>query len=161
MDERRSFRRLIDQAILRQRPIVLDTSALLEFFSGTDPFAPLVARILEDTAIPIVHSALTLSEALVRPSKGGDFELVESIRTALEHRENTRLAVFDSEQAVETAWIRAITNLKLPDSAVIAAARTHEAVGIVGVDRKWRTRELGIPFYYLPDMLEIEEGSGE
>ena len=65
---------------------------------------------------------------------------------------------FDGEQAIETARVRAATNLKLPDSAIIAAARTQHAIGIVGADRQWRGRELGVPFYYLPDMLEAERG---
>lgn len=117
-----------------------------------------VARILEDTSIPIVHSTVTISEVLVRPFRAGEVELVQTLRLSLEFRANTEVVDFDSDQAVATAQVRAETNLKLPDSAVVALARTRNAVGIVGADRKWRTRELGVPFYYLPDMLEAEKG---
>lgn len=157
MSERRIFRRVIEQAISLQQPIALDTSALLEFFSGTDPFADMVGRILENTSIPIVCSTVVLAEALVRPARSGDRHRVETIRAALEYRPNSRIVSFDCDQAVEAAWIRASTNLKLPDSAVIAAAVTSDAIGLVGIDRKWRTRELGIPFYYLPELIETEE----
>lgn len=158
MAEARPLQGLIDRAIQQEQPIVLDTSALLEFLSGTPPFGPMVAEILENTSIPIVHSAVTIAEALVRPARSGDKNLLYAVATGLERRQNTRIASFDREQAIETAQIRASTNLKLPDSAVIAAARTYGAIGIVGADRKWRTRELGVPFYYLPDMLEAERG---
>lgn len=158
MAEGRQLRRLIDQAILSQRPLVLDTSALLEFFSGAGALGGFVAEILENTAVPIVHSTVTISEALVRPARAGENDLIHAIRTGLEHRINTQVVSFDIEQALETARVRASTNLKLPDSAVIAVARTHNAIGVVGADRKWRTRELGVPFFYLPDMLESEKG---
>ena len=158
MAEVRPLRGLIEQAIQHEQPIVLDTSALLEFFSGAPPFGPMVAEMLEDTSVPIVHSTVMIAEALVRPAGSGDRNLLNAVTTGLEHRPNTRIVSFDREQAIETAVIRAITNLKLPDSAVIAAARTHNAIGIVGSDRKWRTREIGVPFYYLPDMLEAERG---
>lgn len=158
MAERKAFLRLVEDAIRQQRPIVLDTSALLEFLSGGSSTAALVALIVEQTSIPIVHSTVTISEALVRPIRTGNEELIQTIRLSLQFRANTEIVNFDSEQAVETARVRALTNLKLPDSAVVAAARTRNALGIVGADRKWRTRELGVPFYYLPDMLEAEKG---
>lgn len=158
MAEGRPFRRLIEQAIISQRPLVLDTSALLEFFSGAGSLSDLVAEVLENTSIPIVHSTVTISEALVRPTKAGEHQLIWAVRSGLENRANTRVISFDIDQALETARVRAFTNLKLPDSAVVAVARTHNAIGIVGADRKWRTRELGVPFYYLPDMLETERG---
>ncbi len=158
MAERGTLQRVVDQAINQKHPIVLDTSALLEFFSGATPMASLVSVILENDAVPIVYSTVTLAEVLVRPSRLGDRDLVSAIKMGLEHRANTKIAVFDSEQAVETARVRAATNLKLPDSAIIAAARTYEAIGIVGADRQWRGRELGVPFYYLPDMLADERG---
>lgn len=158
MAAEQSLRRLIDQAILRRQPIVLDASALLEFFSGSGRLSSLVAQILENTSVPIVHSTVTISEALVRPAKAGDNDLVQIIRTGLVNRENTRVAGFDIEQAIETARVRAMTNLKLPDSAVVAVARSYDAIGIVGADRKWRTRDLGIAFYYLPELIEAERG---
>jgi hypothetical protein len=65
---------------------------------------------------------------------------------------------FIGEQAIETARVRAKTNLNLPDSAVTAVARTLGATAIVGADRRWRTREVSVPFYYLPDMLGAERG---
>jgi PIN domain nuclease of toxin-antitoxin system len=158
MVERRTLQRVVDRAIHQKQPIVLDTSALLEFFSGASPIASLVSVILEDDAVPIVYSTVTISEVLVRPARLGNNDLVTSIKLGLEHRTNTRIVVFDGEQAIETARVRAATNLKLPDSAIIAAARTQHAIGIVGADRQWRGRELGVPFYYLPDMLEAERG---
>ncbi len=158
MAERRTLQRVVERAIHQKQPIVLDTSALLEFFSGASAMSSLVSAILEDDAVPIVYSTVTISEVLVRPARLGDDDLVSAIKLGLEHRTNTKIVVFDGEQAIETARVRAATRLKLPDSAIIAAARTQHAIGIVGADRQWRGRELGVPFYYLPDMLEAERG---
>lgn len=158
MAEEPTLRRLIDQAVLQQRPIVFDTSALLEFFSDTNAYGRFVGEILENFSIPLIYSTVTICEALVRPARSGDRSLVSTIQVSLESRPNTRIVSFDSTQALETARIRAETSLKLPDSAVVAVAVTWGGIGIVGSDRKWRTRELGVPFYYLPDMLEAERG---
>lgn len=158
MAERRALKQVVDRSINQNQPIVLDTSALLEFFSGASPMASMVSAILENDAVPLIYSTVTISEVLVRPARAGDSNLVSAIKLGLEHRVNTKIVVFDGEQAIETARVRAATNLKLPDSAIIAAARTHHAIGIVGADRQWRERELGVPFYYLPDMLADGKG---
>jgi PIN domain nuclease of toxin-antitoxin system len=149
---------MIDQAVVRQRPIALDTSALLEFFSDTNAYGQFVGDILENVSIPLVYSTVTICEALVRPARLGNRGLVSTIQMSLERRPNTRIVSFDSTQALETAQIRAVTNLKLPDSAVVAVAVTCGGLGIIGADRKWRTRELGVPFYYLPELFDAERG---
>lgn len=144
------------QAIAQDRPIGVDSSAVLEYLIDPGPLAHVVAPLFEDERVPILLSTITISEVLVRPARQNDRDYMNAIKRTLERRNRTLVIPFDGQQAIETALVRAQTILKLPDSAVVAAARTHNAIGIVGVDRKWRTRELGVRFYYLPDMLEAE-----
>lgn len=158
MAERNSIKRLMAQAIAYDRPIGVDASAMLEYLIDPGTLAHVVAPIFEDERVPMVLSTIAISEALVRPARQNDREYMNAIKRTLERRDRTIVVSFDGNQAIETAFVRAQTNLKLPDSAVIAAARMHNAIGIVGVDRKWRSRELGVPFYYLPDTLEAERG---
>ena len=158
MAEGRSIQRLIARAIASERPVAVDASAVLEFLINPGDSAQFVQQMFEDERLSILLSTVTISESLVRPARRNDLDGVIAIKRSLEQRPRTIVVPFDGEQAIETAIVRAQTNLKLPDSAVIAAARTHRAIGIVGADRKWLTRELGVPFYYLPDIQEAERG---
>lgn len=153
MGERRSFRQLSERSIAEQRPICLDTSAIIEY-GNEGALATLVNPLLDDDSIPLVYSTISIAEVLVRPAQAQDVPGMKAIANALTSRRNTEVVPFDEQQAMEAAWVRAETRLKLPDCAVIAAARTTEAIGIVGVDRAWSSRQLGVPFFYLPDYLD-------
>lgn len=153
MGETLSFWQLVDLAIASQAPICLDTSAIIEYGNG-GAIASLVDPVMENDQIPLVYSMISIAEVLVRPAQVCDVSGMTAIVDALTSRRNTEVVSFDQQQAVEAAWVRAETRLKLPDCAVIAAARTTESVGIAGLDRAWSSRPLGVPFFYLPDVLE-------
>lgn len=155
MAERRSFRQLSERSVAEQRPICLDTSAIIEY--GNDgAIAALVNPLLDDVSIPLVYSTISIAEVLGRPARAGDMTGMKAIANALTSRRNTGVVPFDEQQAIEAAWVRAATRLKLPDCAVIAAVRTAKAMGFVGVDRAWGSRQFGVPFFYLPGFLDQE-----
>jgi hypothetical protein len=48
--------------------------------------------------------------------------------------------------------------LKLPDAAIVATARVAGALALVGNDRAWRYKPLGIRYIHLDDVVrEYEE----
>ena len=156
MAERGALQRLIDRSIADQRPICLDSSAIIEY-GNEGAIATLVDPILEDISIPLVYSMISIAEVLVRPARARDIAAMNAISSAFISRPNAAVVPFDEQQALEAAWVRAETRMKLPDCAIISAARTSDAIGIVGVDRVWSSRPLGVPFFYLPDYLGSEE----
>lgn len=153
MGERRSLRQLIQRSIGEQRPICLDTSAIIEY-GNEGALASLVDPMLENDSVPLVYSMISISELLVRPDREHDLAGMKAIASALTSRRNAEVVPFDEQQAMEAAWVRAETRLNLPDCAIIAAARTSESIGIVGIDRVWSSRPLGVPFFYLQDYLD-------
>jgi hypothetical protein len=67
-----------------------------------------------------------------------------------------RCADFDQTHAIETAFVRAETRLKLPDAAIVATARLADAFAILGNDRQWRPRPLGVPYHHMDDILALQ-----
>ena len=68
-----------------------------------------------------------------------------------------RLRVVDLDQphAVEAAWVRAQTGLKLPDAAIIATGRRAGAGVLIGNDRQWRHKQLGVPYHHMDGLLAL------
>lgn len=60
---------------------------------------------------------------------------------------------FGRSHLMETAAIRSLTRLKLPDAAIVATARVAGAIAIVGNDRVWQARPLGIQYIHLDDVI--------
>jgi hypothetical protein len=42
-----------------------------------------------------------------------------------------------------------------PDVAIVATARIANAVGLIGKDRRWRAKPLGVPYHYLDDIIAL------
>jgi PIN domain nuclease of toxin-antitoxin system len=61
----------------------------------------------------------------------------------------------DQRHAIETAYVRAATGLKLPDAAIIATARLAGAAALIGNDRQWRNKPLGVAYHHMDDILAL------
>lgn len=68
---------------------------------------------------------------------------------------------FDQAHAVETAAVRAETRLKFPDAAIVATARRAHAVALIGNDREWIGRPLGIAYVHMNHLLDPEYSAAE
>lgn len=131
------------------RPICLDSSALIAYLTD-EPHARHVAPLIEDLVTPLLISTVTLAEAAVRPARHGRGE-AETLIAGVRRFPTLSIMMVDEAVALEAATVRAETALALPDAVVIASARVASAVAIVGNDRRWQRRSLGVPFVCLDD----------
>lgn len=143
---------VIERAISDDAPISLDSSALIAYLAGEQPQNGLIEQLLESDA-QIVISAITASESFVRTVETYGRKVAEDILASLENPGRLRLVPFGRSHLMETAAIRSLTRLKLPDAAIVATARVAGAIAIVGNDRVWQARPLGIQYIHLDDVI--------
>ncbi len=111
--------------------------------------------MLEHPDVTVVISAVTLAEIMTPPGLQADRRVIEAVRRFIMALPDLTVVDFDQSVAVEVAVVRAETGLKLPDAAAIATARLANAVGIVGNDRQWRNKPLGVPYHHMDDILAL------
>jgi uncharacterized protein len=128
---------------------------VIAYVSGNEPVASLIGPLLENGDLDVVVSAITLSEAVARPARAGDRKRVNQIAAALAALPRFHLVDFDRPHALEAAFVRGQTDLKLPDAAIVATARLANAISIVGNDRQWRNKPLGLPYHHMDDLLVL------
>lgn len=152
---------MLDGAIARalelEQPIAFDSSAFIAFLRNEDPIAGVVAPVLESDDLTIVLSSLTLSESLVRTASLFGRSRVEVVVESIYRLAAVRIIPFDREHAIEAAVVRAETRLKLPDAAIVATARIAGAIAIVGNDRAWQNKSLGIRYIHLDDVVREQK----
>lgn len=142
-------------------PIALDSSALIALLTGEHLVGPLVSKLAK-TDVRLILSAIVISESLVRTARFVERSFLESVSMSLHAEPNFHVVQFGTEQIVETALVRIETRLKFPDAAIIATARVAGALAIVGNDRAWQTKPLGVQYIHLDDIvreLQLEEES--
>ena len=104
----------------------------------------------------IVVSFLTVAETLALPARTSDEYMLERMQSAVLSLPGLVAVPFDDKIVVLTTIVRNKTGLKLPDAAVVAAALTKNACALIGNDRIWKNRDLGVPYHHLDDMLALE-----
>lgn len=147
--------RIAGEALARRRPVCLDSSALIAYLGGPSRVRELAARLIEQPGLVLVISTITVAEAVTRPATQGDQRHVAALRAALRSLPNLAIVPFDEPHAVETAFVRAETGLKLPDAAVVATARLAGAAALLGNDRQWRAKPLGVRYHHIDDLLAL------
>lgn len=75
----RAIEALIATAKARDRPIGLDTTALIAYIAWEVPVARLIEFLLTDPHLHVVLSTLTLAEAVTRPAMMHDLARVREI----------------------------------------------------------------------------------
>ena len=143
---------ILERAIRKAAPLSLDSSALIAYLAGEQPQNALIAHLLESDA-QIVISAITASESFVRTVETYGRDFAEDILASLENSGRLFLVPFGRSHLMETATIRSVTRLKLPDAAIVATARVAGAIALVGNDRAWQNKSLGIQYIHLDDVV--------
>jgi PIN domain nuclease of toxin-antitoxin system len=147
---------LIESANLAGHPIALDSSALISFLEQREPYASLLIPLIDAGSAEILLSSVAIAEALVLPARLGGLEVVEQTLRAILALPSLRTIALDDDVAAMTAVVRARTGLKLPDAAIVAAALIGDAHALIGNDRVWKNRGLGVPYHHLDDILATE-----
>ncbi|CAA9550093.1 MAG: hypothetical protein AVDCRST_MAG73-2784 [uncultured Thermomicrobiales bacterium] len=127
---------------------------MIAVFADEDPQATLVRWVLTAN-VDVVISTITLAEATTRPAIQGDWRQIQVIQTQLATVPRFTIETVDRLHAIETALVRAQTRLKLPDAVVVATARLSGAVALIGNDRQWRHKPLGVPYHHLDNLLAL------
>lgn len=97
---------------------------------------------------------ITLSEILVRAARGSARSHLNAIVSSVTTLPNVRFMDLNRDHAIEASIVRAETGLKFPDSAVIATARLANATALIGNDRAWIGRNLGVRYIHMDDLLD-------
>ena len=132
----------LEKAIPAGASLLLDTSALLAYLTGTEPTSPAATQILDAFVStgrnPAALSMVTVEEILVRPFRRGS-AAVATAEGFLRHFADIRLVEMSYDIAREAARIRAATNLRTADVLIIATAILAETDVLVTGHRSWRS----------------------
>ena len=143
-------------AVKEKRAVLIDTNVVIYFLEASPVFgeaAKGLFRLVQAGEVQAYLSVVSTVELLVRPLRAGNEELVQKIRLFLEHFPNLRLCDVTRRIALEAARVRAKTNLKVPDSILVATAAIHGSA-LVGNDLDWCEKNLGVSYICLAKHLQ-------
>lgn len=152
---------LVSRAVQLELPIAIDSSALIAYLRNEMPIANVVAQVIDHEALHVIISSVTFSEALVRTAALFGRERVDLVVQSIQSLPSVEIIGFDEEHAIDAALVRAKTRLKLPDAAIIATARVAGAIAIIGNDRAWQNKSLGIQYIHLDDVVREQRQEEE
>lgn len=138
------------------RRVLLDTNVVIYFLENSPVFGPAAKglfRLIEAGRLQGRLSVVSVLELVVKPFKTGSERLLRDVELFLNHFPHLRLLDVTRPVAVKAAQVRAATGLKTPDAILVATAALHDCA-LVGNDRTWTGKELGITHLYLGDYLE-------
>jgi len=131
----------LEAAIPAAASILVDTSVVLAYLTGSEPTSPLAERLFDAFVStgrnPASLSVITVEEILVRPFRTGA-AAVATTEGFLRYFAEIRLAEVTYDIAREAARIRAAAGLRTPDALIIATAVVTGTDILVTNDRSWR-----------------------
>lgn len=137
----------LDLALRDVHRVFLDTSACIAYHSTAEAVHPIALHLFRRIAAPDdplagYLSAVTAAELLVRPVRAGGARLT-FMHAFLRGFPNLQVLPVDLDVALQTANIRAMTRLSLPDALLSATALLTGCEAIVSNDREWHRRLQG------------------
>jgi predicted nucleic acid-binding protein len=130
----------LESAIPAGETVLLDTSAVLAYLTGSEAASAAATTVIDGFLAsgrnPGVVSAITVTEALVRPLRAGSPTAVRLVEDFLFRFPNLRVEAVTESIAREAARIRAATAIPTPDALILATAVVAPA-SIVGNETSW------------------------
>jgi predicted nucleic acid-binding protein len=120
-------------------PVALDTALFMYWIEEAQPYLDLISPIFKavnDGAVEIVSSALTLLEVMVVPYRTGRLDLSDRYEEVLTRSRNLSLIEIDRAQLRAAAQLRAVYSLRTPDALQIAAALSERCTAFLTNDRR-------------------------
>lgn len=137
----------VNQALLSNKKIYLDTNAYVYFLEDNPLFSDQIAHIfkscLENDTL-IFASCLITTELLVAPFRDNRPDLVTIYQNLERQIPNLNLVKLDQKIAVKSAYLRAKYNITTPDSIHLATALKHGAEIFYTADQKLRRVKEGL-----------------
>ena len=131
----------LEAAIAPGAGLTIDTSAILAYLDGServsDYAAGVIDRFVATGRNPAVVSAITVTEALVRPMRAGSTSAIGLVETFLGSFPNLSVLPITHAVAREAASIRAAMALRAPDAIVLATAIASGSRTVVANDGRW------------------------
>jgi len=109
----------------KSKIIFLDTAPLIYFIEGNSPYKTVLKKLFQANAkgdFLFITSSITLLEVLVHPIKLQRIDLVTQYQTILTQSATLEIMDVTKPIAIKAAELRAIHNLKTPDSIQLATA---------------------------------------
>jgi predicted nucleic acid-binding protein len=123
--------------------LLIDTSVVLAYLAGGEPTSQAATELFDSMLATGRNRAslsmVTVSEILVRPFRRGQ-SAVATAEGFLQHFADVRLVPVTYDIAREAARLRAVAELRMPDSLIVASALVEGVDVIVTNDRSWRSR---------------------
>ena len=153
-------RGLVANLLLSRNNVLLDTSAIIYFLTGREPYmahlVPLFNRVLTGQTTAFV-STVTEAELLVRPEKEGDREAALHIADLLSE-DGIEVIPMNRRIARRAASVRARHDLAPADAIIVATAIESGCDAVVGNDRRWQRLD-EIDYVHLDALAQSSTGS--
>ena len=134
-------RAALEAAIPAGETVLLDTSAILAYLSGSERVSATAAALIDELVAsgrnPAVASAISVCEVLVRPNRAGSASALRVVQDFVMHFPNLRIDPVTVEVAMLAARIRAESAVSTPDALILATAVAASAPYAVGNDARW------------------------
>jgi len=134
-------RATLEASIPAGAPILLDTSTILAYLSGQEAVSPAATVILDDFVAGgrnrAVISAITVTEALVRPIRAASESGLRAVEAFLGHFPNLTVVSIDFATARDAARIRALSAAPTPDATILASGLAAGVRIAVANDARW------------------------
>ena len=131
----------LDAAIPAGATILLDTSAVLAYLSGAELASAAATSVIDGLVAtgrnPAVVSAITVTEALVRPMRATSSTAIRLVDDFLLRFPHLRIDPVTIAVAREAARIRATTAARTPEALILATAALAPAPIVVCSDASW------------------------
>jgi predicted nucleic acid-binding protein len=137
---------------LEGRVLYLDANVFIYALEGHAEHAATVAALLESLdagRLLAVTSELTLAELLVMPFRSGRVELQTAYLETIHDRSGLRVIPVSRAVLVESARLRAIESMRLPDGIHFATAKLEGCEQFVSNDLRLRSSS-GLEVLRLP-----------
>lgn len=131
----------VEAAIAPGAGLTIDSSAILAYLDGSERVSDMAGGVIDRLVAtgrnPAVVSAITVTEALVRPIRAGSASAIALVETFLGSFPNLSVVAVTYAVAREAAAIRAATSLRAPDAIVLATAIVNGNRIVVANDGRW------------------------
>ncbi|HET7700509.1 MAG TPA: PIN domain-containing protein [Candidatus Limnocylindria bacterium] len=130
----------LERAIPRGEAVLLDTSSLAAYL-GSEPTSAIAAFLIDEYVRSgrnrAVVSAVSVTELLVRPIRGGHHDVGRSILEFLRTFANLDIVPVDLTVATIAAALRARDGMKVPDALIAASGLDRSAAVAISDDAGW------------------------
>jgi predicted nucleic acid-binding protein len=132
----------IEAAVAGDAQLTVDTSAILAYLDGSERVSELAAGVIDRFVAtgrnPAIVSAITVTEALVRPMRAKSTGATAIVETFLSSFPNLSVTPVTYAIARQSAELRATTALRTPDAIILATAIVTGHAIVITNDGRWQ-----------------------